>query len=47
MTYKAHESIMIVLLLLPSTTIWLALGAQLLAHSGAVVVHLCCVKILR
>ena len=39
-TYQLHESVGVVLLLLRSAAIWLALGAELLAHSGAVVVHL-------
>ena len=43
-TYKAHESVRVGLLLLASTAaIWLALGAELLAHADAVVVHLGCV----
>ena len=43
-TYQAHESVRVVLLLLPSAAIGLALGAELLAHSGAVVVHLSWVR---
>ena len=46
-TYKAHESVRVGLLLLASTaSIWLALGAELLAHSSTVVVHLSCVVFL-
>ncbi len=43
-TYQFHESVGVVLLLLRSAAIWLALGAELLTHSGAVVVHLSCVR---
>ena len=47
-TYKAHESVRIGLLLLASAaSIWLALGAELLAHPSTVVVHLICVMVLR
>ena len=46
-TYQAQESVRIILLLLPSAAIRLALGAELLAHSGAVVIHLSCVKALQ
>ena len=47
-TYKAHKSVRVGLLLLASTaSIWLALGAELLAHSSTVVVHLSCVMGLR
>ena len=47
-TYKAHESVRVGLLLLaPTASIWLALGAELLAHSSTVVVHLSYVLFLR
>ena len=40
-TYQAHRRVGVdFLLLLPSAAIWLTLGAELLAHSGAVKVHL-------
>ena len=39
-TYQAHESVGVGLLLLASAAGWLlALGAELLAHSSAVVIH--------
>ena len=43
-TYQAQESVRIILLLLPPAAVGLTLGAELLAHSGAVVIHLVCVE---
>lgn len=43
--YQAQKCVRIVLLLLAPAAVWLALGAKLLAHSGAVVIHLSCAKI--
>lgn len=46
MTYQAHERVGVILLLLHPSAIWLALGAKLLAHSRAVIVHLNCADVL-